>query len=412
MSDLTNIKKKIFNDPLYGFISIHRGIIYDVIEHPWFQRLRRINQLGLTSVVYTGANHTRFQHTLGAYHLMRQAISVIRQKGHEISEIEAEGVYLAILLHDIGHGPFSHTLEHSIIESVSHEDISIQFMKALSKEFDGALDLAIEIFTDKYHKTFLHQLVSSQLDMDRLDYLMRDSFFTGVSEGVVGSERIIQMLDVANGNLVVEAKGIYSIEKFIIARRLMYWQVYLHKTVLSAENMLVRIMKRAAELSRSGVELFASPALSFFLKSRITKSDFEKNPDVLNLFSQLDDFDVINSIKVWQNCNDKILSQLSTRLITRNLLKSRFSDEPFTEKEFQQKIQSSSTQLGLTPTETAYFVFTGKVENRAFKPKSEHINILHKDGTVHHIEEDAAILNISVLSEPVVKHYICFPEEK
>jgi HD superfamily phosphohydrolase len=411
MSDLTNIKRKIFNDPLYGFISIHRGLIYDVIEHPWFQRLRRINQLGLTNVVYTGANHTRFQHTLGAYHLMRQAISVIRQKGHEVTDTEAEGVYLAILLHDIGHGPFSHTLEHSIIEKVSHEDISIQFMHALSKEFNGALDLAIEIFTNKYHKTFLHQLVSSQLDMDRLDYLMRDSFFTGVSEGVIGSERIIQMLDVADGNLVIEAKGIYSVEKFIIARRLMYWQVYLHKTVLSAENLLVRVMKRAAELSRNGVELFASPALAFFMKSRISKEDFETNSEVLDLFSQLDDFDIISAIKVWQNCKDPVLSQLSQKLIKRNLLKVRFSDNAFTEKEIQEKMNAASAQLNLSSTETEFFVFTGKVENRAFKPKSEHINILHKDGSVHHIGEDAALLNIAVLSEPVVKHFICYPEQ-
>ena len=409
MSDLTNIKSKIFNDPLYGFISIPKGIIFDVIEHPWFQRLRRINQLGLTNVVYTGANHTRFQHVLGAYHLMTQAISVIRKKGHHISEEEAEGVFLAILLHDIGHGPFSHTLEHSIIEDVSHEDISIQFMRSLSKEFDGKLDLAIEIFTNNYPKTYLHQLVSSQLDMDRLDYLMRDSFFTGVSEGVIGSERIIQMLDVANGNLVIEAKGIYSIEKFIIARRLMYWQVYLHKTVLSAENLLVRVMKRAAELSRKDINLFASPALKYFLKNRILKSDFETNPEVLQLFSQLDDFDIISAIKVWQNCDDKVLSLLSKKLISRQLLKSRFSDTPFTEKETLEKMSLASKNLGLDTSDTAYFVFTGKVENRAFKPQSEYINILHKDGSVHHIEDDAALLNISVLSEPVIKHFICFP---
>ncbi len=412
MPDLTNIKRKIFNDPLYGFISIHRGIIYDVIEHRWFQRLRRINQLGLTNVVYTGANHTRFQHTLGAYHLMNQAISVIRQKGHEVTEKEAEGVYLAILLHDIGHGPFSHTLEHSIIEGVSHEDISIQFMKTLSKEFNGALDVAIEIFTNTYPKSFLHQLVSSQLDMDRLDYLMRDSFFTGVSEGVIGSERIIQMLDVANDNLVIEAKGIYSVEKFIIARRLMYWQVYLHKTVLSAENLLVRVMKRAAELSRNGVELFASPALHYFLKSHITKTDFETQPEVLELFSQLDDFDIISAIKVWQSCDDKVLSLLAQKLITRKLLKSRFSDTEFKQKEIEQKINETSTQLNISKKDTEYFVFTGRVENRAFKPKTDHIHILHKDGSVHQIGEDAAILNISVLSEPVVKHFLCYPEFK
>mgnify|MGYP000023224061 CR=1 FL=1 len=408
MSDLTIIKKKIFNDPLYGFISIHRGIIYDVIEHPWFQRLRRINQLGLTNVVYTGANHTRFQHTLGAYHLMNRAIAVIRQKGHEITPEESEGVYLAILLHDIGHGPFSHTLEHSIIEGVSHEDISIQFMKALSEEFDGKLDLAIQIFTNTYHKAFLHQLVSSQLDMDRLDYLMRDSFFTGVSEGVIGSDRIIQMLDVANDNLVIEAKGIYSIEKFIIARRLMYWQVYLHKTVLSAENLLVNIMKRAAEISRSGTELFASPALKYFLQNSVSKEDFETQPELLDLFSQLDDFDVISAIKVWQNCDDRILSQLSKRLIQRSLLKAKFSDGPFTSEEVQIKIQEASQKMGLSMEETKYFVFTGKVENRAFKSKSEHIQILHKDGSVHNIGEDAALLNISVLSEPVVKHFMCY----
>jgi HD superfamily phosphohydrolase len=408
MSDLTIIKKKIFNDPLYGFISIHRGIIYDIIEHPWFQRLRRINQLGLTNVVYTGANHTRFQHTLGAYHLMTKAIAVIRQKGHQITPEESEGVYLAILLHDIGHGPFSHTLEHSIIEGVSHEDISIQFMNALSKEFNGKLDLAIQIFTDTYHKTFLHQLVSSQLDMDRLDYLMRDSFFTGVSEGVIGSDRIIQMLDVANGNLVIEAKGIYSIEKFIIARRLMYWQVYLHKTVLSAENLLVNIMKRAAEITRSGTDLFASPALKYFLQNRVSKSDFETNPELLHLFSQLDDFDIISAIKVWQNCEDLILSKLSQRLIQRELFKSKFSDQPFSDQEIKQKTQEASQKLNLNKEDTKYFVFAGKVENRAFKSESEHIQILHKDGSVRNIGQDAALLNISVLSEPVVKHFLCF----
>ena len=409
MSDLTNIKSKIFNDPLYGFISIHRGIIFEVIEHPWFQRLRRINQLGLTNVVYTGANHTRFQHTLGAYHLMNQAIQVIRQKGHEVTDAEAEGVYLAILLHDIGHGPFSHTLEHSIIEGVSHEDISIQFMKKLSEEFNGALDLAISIFTNTYPKAYLHQLVSSQLDMDRLDYLMRDSFFTGVSEGVIGSERIIQMLDVANGNLVVEAKGIYSIEKFIIARRLMYWQVYLHKTVLSAESLLVRVMKRAAELERAGANLFGSPALKFFMGKRVTKEDFENDSNVLELFSQLDDFDVISAIKVWQTNEDEVLSLLSKKMIRRELLKVRFGDHKFSQQEIKNTIEKTAALLHLNAEDAEQFVIHGKVENRAFKPTSEHIDILHKDGSVHHIGEDADLLNISVLSEPVIKHFMCFP---
>ncbi len=411
MSDLTNIKSKIFNDPLYGFISIHRGIIFDVIEHPWFQRLRRINQLGLTNVVYTGANHTRFQHTLGAYHLMNQAIQVIRQKGHKVTDEEAEGVYLAILLHDIGHGPFSHTLEHSIIEGVSHEDISIQFMKKLSEEFNGALDLAISIFTNTYPKYYLHQLVSSQLDMDRLDYLMRDSFFTGVSEGVIGSDRIIQMLDVADGKLVVEAKGIYSIEKFIIARRLMYWQVYLHKTVLSAESLLVRVMKRAAELERSGSNLFGSPALKFFMGQRIKKSDFENDPKVLELFSQLDDFDLISAIKVWQSSDDKVLSLLSKKLIRRELLKVRFGTQEVSENEIEKTVLDAASLLNLSVTEAKQFVIYGKVENTAFKPASEHIDILHKDGSVHHIGEDADLLNFSVLSEPVVKHFICYPSK-
>lgn len=409
MSDLTNIKSKIFNDPLHGFITIPRGIIYEIIDHPYLQRLRRINQLGLTNLVYSGGNHTRFQHTLGAFHLMTQAINVIRQKGHEITDKEEEAVCLAILLHDIGHGPFSHTLENSIIEGVNHESISIAFMHRLSSDFNGALDMAIDIFTNRYTKKFLHQLVSSQIDMDRLDYLMRDSFFTGVSEGIVGSDRLIQMLNVADGNIVIEAKGIYSVEKFILARRLMYWQVYLHKTVISAENLLIQIMKRAAEIARKGKSIYASPALSYFLRNKVTKSDFMNKPSVLSTFAQLDDFDIIGAIKVWMNHDDIILAELSKRLINRRLLKVEISETCFHENIVKQKLEELAHEMGISTEEANYFILQGKVENRAYKPKSEFINILHKNGEVHHLSQDAAIVNINVLSEPEVKYYLCHP---
>ena len=308
-------KKKLVNDPVYGFIAIPDDLIFDIIQHPYFQRSRRISQLGLTNLVYPGALHTRFHHALGAMHLMTIAIATIRRKGHEITPEEERGVLIAILLHDIGHGPFSHTLEYDIVNKVSHEDISSFFIERISIAFDGKLDLALLIFKNNYHKKFLYQLVSSQLDMDRLDYLNRDSFYTGVSEGKIGSDRIIEMLNVHEGNLVLEEKGIYSIEKFIVARRLMYWQVYLHKTVTASELMLIKIMQRAKELSTQNVELFASPAFQFFLKNAITKDDFQKNPEVLEQFAQMDDYDILGAVKVWQNHSDKILSFLCKRLI-------------------------------------------------------------------------------------------------
>ena len=322
-----NSKRKILNDPIYGFITIPNELIFDLIEHPYFQRLRRISQLGLTNLVYSGANHTRFQHALGAMYLMGKAIDILRQKGHDITEDEALGVTIAILLHDIGHGPFSHTLEHTIVPGVSHEALSLLFMDRLNKEFDGKLDTAIQIFKNEHPKKYLNQLVSSQLDIDRLDYLRRDSFFTGVTEGIVGSDRIIKMMNIYQDNLVIEAKGIYSIEKFLVARRLMYWQVYLHKTVLSAENVLMRILGRARELALGGKKLICSDALRVFLYGKVTQNDFKEQKDLLDSFAQLDDYDVLGAIKQWQNNDDFVLSNLSRRLVNRNLLKIKLQKE-------------------------------------------------------------------------------------
>lgn len=403
-------KKKIFNDPVYGFITIPYELVFDLIEHPYFQRLRRIRQLGLTYLVYPGALHTRFHHVLGAMHLMGQAIEVIRSKGHEITREEAEAVSIAILLHDIGHGPFSHALEHSIVSGISHEHISERFMDALNEEFDGRLTLAISIFKNEYHKKFLHQLVSSQLDMDRLDYLKRDSFYTGVSEGVISSDRIITMLDVHNDSLVIEAKGIYSIEKFIIARRLMYWQVYLHKTVISAENMLMNILKRAKELAEGGAELFATPAFSYFLYNHITKDDFINNRELLNIFAQLDDNDVFTSVKVWQDHPDFTLSQLCRSLVNRNLFKIEIRNKPF-DKQYVAKLKDKiAGELNLEADDVDYFVFGHQIVNNAYTVNSDKINILFKDGTVADIAEAADQLNISALSSPVVKHFLCYPK--
>lgn len=400
-------KRKIFNDPIYGFISIPYEIIFDLVEHPYFQRLRRIVQLGLTNLVYSGANHTRFSHALGAMHLMTQAIDVIRQKGNEITEDEAKAVCIAILLHDIGHGPYSHALEHSIVHGINHEEVGLLLMHKLNQEFEGQLTMAIEIFTNKYHKKFLHQLVSSQLDMDRLDYLRRDSFFTGVSEGIVGAQRIIKMLNVVNDELAIEAKGIYSIEKFIIARRLMYWQVYLHKAVLSAEFLLMNILKRAKELAESEEELFATPALQYFLYNKATKADFEGDGPGIKFFAQLDDSDILSAIKVWAGHNDFILRDLSTRLLNRQLFKIELQNVPFEKAH----IESRKNQLDkVFKAGGAYFFFEGTINNTAYNPESDRINILFKDGKVADIAQAADLLNISVLSKQVDKYYICYPK--
>lgn len=408
-------KRKIFNDPVYGFVSVPSELAFELINHPWFQRLRRIRQLGLTNLVYPGALHTRFHHAMGAMHLMGEAIEVLRSKGVEISPEEAEGVTIAILLHDIGHGPFSHALETSIVHNITHEDLSAVFMDRLNKEMDGQLDLAIRIFRNKYKKSFLHQLVSSQLDMDRLDYLLRDSFFTGVSEGIVSSDRIVKMLNVVNDQLVVEAKGIYSIENFIVARRLMYWQVYLHKTVLCAEHLLVNILKRAKELSDRGEELFATPALQLFLKNKFSKSAFVNKKEVLDAFAKLDDYDIMSSVKVWSEHQDFVLSTLCANMVNRKLYSVELQNKPFAGGYVEQLQKKATKRLKLKKDELSYFVFTGAVQNRAYSSDIIHdnirINILFKNGVVKDIAEAADLLNISVLAQPVKKYFLCYPKE-
>ena len=403
-----NNKKKIFNDPIYGFISIPDEFIFDLIEHPFFQRLRRIAQLGTTSLVYPGALHTRFHHVLGAMHLMTNAISTIRRKGHEITSDEERAVLIAILLHDIGHGPFSHALEYDIVNGVSHEDISSFFIERLSKEFDGELDLALLIFQNKYNKPFLHQLVSSQLDMDRLDYLNRDSFYTGVSEGIIGSERIIEMLNVHEGNLVLEEKGIYSVEKFIVARRLMYWQVYLHKTVVAGEFMLIHILRRAKELAQNGENLFASPALSYFLTNDIQLDDFKNNPEVLNTFALLDDYDLLGAIKVWQHSTDKVLSILSDHLVNRKLFKIEIAKEPFSEERIIKEREIAKERFGITDSESQYFVYSEILTNNAYNQNKENINLLLKNGNIMDLSDASDNLNISALAHPVAKYCLCY----
>ncbi len=410
MKHILSNKRKIFNDPVYGFITIPNELIFDLIENPYFQRLRRIKQLGLTHLVYTGALHTRFQHAMGAMHLMMQAVETLKSKGYEISLDEENALYIAILLHDIGHGPFSHALENSIVHNVTHEDLSEIFMNNLNSTYGGKLSLAIEIFKNTYPKKFLHQLVSSQLDMDRLDYLMRDSYYTGVSEGLIGYDRIIKMLSVADDELVIEAKGIYSIEKFIISRRLMYWQGYLHKTVIAAENLLVKILKRAKELAQKKEELFATPSLKLFLYNNFTKEDFLKNINVLNAFKELDDNDVFASIKVWMNNNDYTLSTLCKNMVLRNLFHVELQNKAFTEehKETIKKIILKS--LPIKENLIDYFFFEGKTTNSAYDIKKENINILYNNGELIDISEASDQLNNEVLSKSVTKHFICYPK--
>jgi len=403
-------KSKIINDPIYGFVTLPGDIISDLINHPYFQRLRRIKQLGMTNLVYPGALHTRFHHAIGAMHLMTQAIEVLRSKEIEISAEEAQAVTIAILLHDIGHGPFSHALEHSIAKKVSHEDISAFLMERLNKEFNGKLDLAIKIFNNQYKKKFLHQLVSSQLDMDRLDYLNRDSFFTGVSEGVISSDRIIKMLHVKNDELAIEEKGIYSIEKFIVARRLMYWQVYLHKTVVAAENMLVNVLKRAKELSSQGEELFATPALAVFLKNNYTKKDFVSYPGLLETFALLDDYDIFASVKVWMHHPDKILSTLCKNLVERKLFKIELKKEKINPSYKQQLVSKAAKQFKVSEKEALYYVCSGEIENSAYKTTIVKINILMNDGKVLDLALASDQLNTNVLSKTVKKYFICYPK--
>lgn len=403
--------RKIINDPVYGFISISDQILFDIIEHPYFQRLRRIKQLGLTHLVYPGALHTRFHHSLGTMFLMGKAITELRSKGHLITEEEEFGALAAVLLHDVGHGPFSHALEHSIGNGIRHEEISKLFMAYFNDLNGNKLDIGIDIFNNNYKKKFLHKLVSSQLDMDRIDYLKRDSFFTGVSEGTINYERLINMLDVVNDDLVIEAKGIYSIEKFITARRLMYWQVYLHKTVLAAEYMLMRVLKRANELSKKGYELFCTPALSYFLKNDIDAKTFRTNEESLMQFAKLDDFDVLTSIKVWVNHDDKVLSTLSKNIINRKLFRIEMQKEKFSENYIDEIKEKTKKKYKLTNSEIDYFVIHDETSNYAYQQGADKINILYKDRTVYDISEISDDLNISLLSKPITKHFLCYPKD-
>ncbi len=403
---------KIINDPLYGFISLKSGIILNLIEHPYFQRLRRISQLGLTSLVYPGALHTRFHHAIGAMHLMQKAIYVLRSKGHEISNEEAEGVKIAILLHDIGHGPYSHSLEHSIVDNISHEELSLFYMHKLNNEFNGKLDLAIQIFKDEYSKSYLHQLVSSQLDMDRMDYLNRDSFYSGVQEGVVGAERIINMLDVVNDKLVVESKGIYSVEKFLIARRLMYWQVYFHKTVVSAEQMLIKVLQRAKELSQNNIDLFGTSSLQHLLNNNFTIEDFKSNPKVFEAFTELDDYDIMASIKEWQNHSDNILASLSNKIVKRELFKVTLLDEPMDDLSISRIKKNIMNAYNLDATNVNYFFLEGEITNNAYKLNDSDINILFKDNLIKDLMGAADKSTISALSKTVKKYFYCHPKNQ
>lgn len=404
-------KRKIINDPVYGFINIPDDLIFDIIEHPYFQRLRRIKQLGLTHLVYPGALHTRFQHSLGAMHLMQEAITVLKSKGHKIQPIEEQGALIAILLHDVGHGPFSHALENSIIDKLNHEDISLILMHQFNDEFKDKLSLGIDIYNHNYSKNYLSQLVSSQLDMDRLDYLKRDTFFTGVSEGVIGTERIIKMLNVSNDQLVVEEKGIYSLEKFLIARRIMYWQVYLHKTVLSAENMLVKILKRAGILAKKGIEVPATPSLKYLLTNNFSEDEIQNNPDVLSHYTQLDDFDIFTSIKTCVNHKDDILANLSRSLVNRKLFRCEIQSEPFDYfyiEEIKDKIQK---KFKINDQELSYFFYSDTTSNYAYNIESDNISILSKSGKMADLIEASDQLDISIQSTVVTKHFICYPKD-
>ncbi|RUT73337.1 HD domain-containing protein [Ancylomarina longa] len=412
----SGLKKKIVNDPVHGFIHIPAGISYDLVEHRFFQRLRRIKQLGLTYLVFPGAFHNRFQHALGATYLMGLAIEVLRSKGNEITDAEAEAVNAAILLHDIGHGPFSHALEYSIVNGITHEEISDLFMNRLNDQFHGKLDLAIQIFQNKYPKRYLNQLVSSQLDMDRLDYLRRDSFFSGVTEGVVGSARIIKMLDVKDDRLVVEAKGIYSIEKFLIARRLMYWQVYLHKTVIAAEEMMVYILKRAKYLAEKGDELFATPALRYFLYNKIGLKEFE-NPEkvyngrsALEVFADLDDDDIMVCIKVWADHHDGVLAYLCKCIRDRQLFRIEMQKVDYSPEYVDQIRLKIKNHFNCSDHALDFLVIAGSISNHAYRSEDDRINILFKDGTQSDITEASDMLDVSVLSKKVEKFYLCYPK--
>ena len=403
-------KLKILNDPIYGFITIPSQRIFNIIEHPYFQRLRRISQMGLSYLVYPGAHHTRFQHAIGCVHLMQKAVRVLRFKGVEISDEEEEALQIAILLHDIGHGPFSHAMEHSIVEGVDHESISLLFMKELNAVFNQSLTLAIEIFTGNYPRRFMHQLITSQLDMDRLDYLKRDSFYTGTTEGNINSDRLIIMLNVVNNELVIEEKAIYSVEKFLVARRLMYWQVYLHKTSMVAEQLLIRVLKRAKELIANGTDLNASKALSYFLYNKVTEESFDA--ETLAVFSCLDDYDIVLAMKEWANHEDYVLSNLCKMVINRDLLKVKIKKKKPAKAKIEKHTNEVKQKNNLSDKEASYFVFTGEIANLAYTRENNNINILHKNGKINDVIKVSDQLNLKALSKTVTKYYICYPKSK
>ena len=402
-------KLKILNDPIYGFISIPNPFIYDLIQHPYFQRLRRISQMGLSYLVYPGAHHTRFHHALGCMHIMQKAIEVLRFKGVSISEEEENALLVAILLHDIGHGPFSHAMEHSIVEDINHEAISLLFMKNLNDEFGGKLSLAIQIFKGDYHRKFMLQLISSQLDMDRMDYLKRDSFYSGVAEGNISSDRLIQMMTVVNDQLVIEEKGIYSVEKFLMARRLMYWQVYFHKTSLVAELILTKVLKRAKELTQKGMVLNCSEPLLYFMNNKIDLASFDSN--TLDKFANLDDFDIISALKAWVNNDDFILSNLSKMIINRDLLKIKLKNEKFSKVDLESLQSKFSKDNQISIQDSNYFIFKGKIKNQAYSVQAEPIRILKKDNTIEDVVEASDQLNLKSISKEVTKYYLCFPKQ-
>jgi len=402
-------KLKIFNDPIYGFITIPNALIYDLIQHPYFQRLRRISQMGLSYLVYPGANHTRFHHALGCMHIMQKAVETLRFKDISISKEEENALYIAILLHDIGHGPFSHAMESSIVEDVHHEAISLLFMNQLNVEFEGKLSLAIQVFKGDYHRKFMLQLISSQLDMDRMDYLKRDSFYSGVAEGNVNSERLIQMMNVVDDVLVIEEKGIYSVEKFLMSRRLMYWQAYLHKTSLVAELILTKVLKRAKELTEKGVVLPSSEPLMYFMQNKIALNSFDSKN--LDLFSQLDDFDIISALKSWQKNDDFILSSLSKMIINRDLLKIKLSEEKVPTEDLHILKERFALENNISLVEANYFIFKGKIKNQAYSKVAEPIRILKKDKTIEDVVEASDQLNLKSLSKFVTKYYLCYPKQ-
>jgi HD superfamily phosphohydrolases len=401
-------KQKIINDPVFGFITIPDKFIYNLIEHPYLQRLNRIKQMGLASLVYPGAQHTRFHHSLGAMFLTDETIKQLRSKGHIISHEDYLAVLSAILLHDIGHGPFSHALENILIEGIDHEDISLLLMKKINQTMEGALDPAIAVFQDRYPKQFLHQLICGQLDMDRLDYLRRDSFFTGVIEGNIGSARIIKMLTIQNDRLVVEEKGIYSIENFLMARRLMYWQVYLHKTAVAAEKMLVNTLNRAKELAGKGIELFAAPSLRYFLYNHIDKNVFLENPQAAEHFTNLDDTDIWSALKTWTQHPDKVLSVLSSGLINRKLFKIKIASRPFEPAEIKNAIRQCAEQLNISERDAGYLVSSDEVSSNMYNEEEESIDILYKDGSIRNIAEASDIWDIALLSKKIKKYYFCY----